>query len=101
MPMAKTRVIVILILMLMAALFAVGVGAGFFNDDGGAAPKDEGGVRSALKEVPDFVKGLGGLLDGLGPKLQAEDLTDVKGLPLTVQAGAVVVIHLRASEDAD
>jgi hypothetical protein len=49
--------------------------------------------------VPGFVKGLGNLLDSQGPKLAVGDLTDVKSPPLTVPAGAVLVTHLRASDD--
>lgn len=94
--MDKPRIFVILVLILIALLFALGIGAGFFNDDG-STPKDE----RALKEVPDFVKDLGSLLSGLGPKLEAEDLIDVKSHAITIEPGAVLVTRVRASDDED
>jgi len=94
--MDKSRIVVILLLILIAVLFAVGIGAGFFDKDAGSVPKDE----RALKEVPGFVKGLGSLLSGLGAKLEVEDLVDVHG-PITIRAGTPLVTHLRASDDAE
>lgn len=99
--MDKSRIVVILILILIAVLFAVGIGAGFLKDDDGSPPKDERGIKSALKEVPDFVAGLGKMLSERGPRLKAEDLIEVKSQPVTLQPGAVLVTRVRASEDDD
>jgi len=99
--MDKSRILIIVILIVIALLFAVGVGAGFLRKDDGSAPKDESGIKSALQEVPELITGLGSLLDGMGAKLKAEDLTDVQGQPLVVQPGIALVTHVRASEGDD
>jgi hypothetical protein len=103
--MDKSRILIILILIVIALLFAVGVGAGFLRKDDGSAPKDETGIKAALQEVPELITGLGGLLDGMGAKLKAEDLTDVQGQPLVqplvIQPGIALVTHVRASEGDD
>ena len=100
--MDKSRILIIVILIVIAILFAVGVGAGFLKQDDGSAPKDETGIKAALQEVPELITGLGGLLDGMGAKLKAEDLTDVQGQPLVqplvIQPGIALVAHVRASE---